>query len=96
MISRVIKVENSCGQYGFKHTFTQALLVIVVEAKFNPPRLEKRSQWEFICIKQTLEELFQEFVDRLLPTASRIFGDPQKDPKVTPILLHNWLLRMLV
>ena len=44
MIARVIKVKNSCGQYGPAAPFTQALLDTVVEAKFNPPRLERRSQ----------------------------------------------------
>lgn len=33
MIARVIKVKNSCGQYGPAASFTQALLDMVVEAK---------------------------------------------------------------
>ena len=36
MIARLIKVKNSCGQYGPAAPFTQALLDTVVEAKFNP------------------------------------------------------------
>ena len=36
MNARVIKVKNSCGQYGPAAPFTQALLDTVVEAKFNP------------------------------------------------------------
>ena len=45
MIARVIKVKNSCGQYGPAAPFTQALLDTVVEAKFKSPRLERRSKW---------------------------------------------------
>jgi hypothetical protein len=36
------------AKYGPVAPFTKTLLDIVVEAKFNPPRLERRSQWEFI------------------------------------------------
>jgi hypothetical protein len=48
MIAKVIKVKNSRGQYGPAAPFTQALLDTVVEANFNPPRLDRRSQWKFI------------------------------------------------
>jgi hypothetical protein len=48
MMERVIKVKNSCDQCGFAAPFPQALLDKIVEAKFNPPRLERRSQWKFI------------------------------------------------
>jgi hypothetical protein len=44
MIARGIRVKNSCGQCGPAAPFTQALLDTVVEAKFNTPRLERRSQ----------------------------------------------------
>ena len=36
MIARVIKVKNSCGQYGPAAPFTQALLDTVVEANLTP------------------------------------------------------------
>jgi hypothetical protein len=42
MSVRVIKVKNSCGNYG------PALLNTVVEAKFKPPPRLERSQWKFI------------------------------------------------
>ena len=42
MIARLIRVKNIFGQYGPAAPFTQALLDTVVEAKFYPPRLEKR------------------------------------------------------
>ena len=41
MIARVIKVKNSCGQYGPAAPLHK--LYTVVEAKFKPPRLERRS-----------------------------------------------------
>jgi hypothetical protein len=43
MLARVIKVKISCGQYGLAFPFTQTLLDTVVEAKFNSPRVERRS-----------------------------------------------------
>jgi hypothetical protein len=39
----------------------------------------------------TYDELFQDFVDRLLKAASRILGDSQKEI----LSLRNWLMRML-
>jgi hypothetical protein len=41
-------------------------------------------------IRQAPDELFQDFVDRLLKISSRIFL------KQEIFLLHNWLMRMLV
>ena len=42
-------------------------------------------------IRQAPDELFQDFVDRLLKSANRIFGNSQAES-----LSHNWLMRMLM
>lgn len=42
-------------------------------------------------VRQAPDELFQDFVDRLLKSANRIFGDSQAEN-----LSHNWLMRMLM
>jgi hypothetical protein len=48
----------------------------VVEAKFNPPKLEI-SVGIYLVLNRLLMNCFKEFVNRLQKTASKIFGDPQ-------------------
>jgi hypothetical protein len=49
IIARVIKeLKTDVAQYGPAAPFTQALFGYSGRNKFNPPRLERRYQWEFI------------------------------------------------
>ena len=59
MIARVIRGKISCGQYVSSAHFNQVLLDTAVEAKFNPPRLERKSLQNLFGIKQAPDELFQ-------------------------------------
>jgi hypothetical protein len=84
MISRVIAAVASMD---LLPSFKQALLVTLLEAKFNPPRLERKSLQNLFGIKQAPDELFQDFVDRLLKTDSRIFGDSQAGVRFVSFVL---------
>jgi hypothetical protein len=81
---------------GLLPPFTQVLLDIVVGANLTPPIfLERRFQWEFIWYSKVPDELLQEFVDRLLKVASRIFRDPQAGISFVT-RLNYVLMRMLI
>ena len=92
MIARVIKVKNSCGQYGPTAPFTWALLDTMVKAKFTHQDWKGDLSGNLFGIRLAPDKLFQEFVDRLVKTACRIFRDPQ----ARFLLLHNYLMRMLI
>ena len=70
------------AQYGLSVLFTQALLDTVVEANLTPQDWKGALSGSLSGIEQGPDEPGpdeppQEFVDRLLKAAGRIFGDPQ-------------------
>lgn len=90
MIARVIKVKNSCGQYGSTAPFIWALLDTMVKAKFTHQDWKGDLSGNLFGIRLAPDKLFQEFLDRLVKTAYRIFRDPQAQvPFVTQLSYEN-------
>ena len=93
MISKVIKeLKTAVVQYWPTVPFTQVLLDTVVEANLSPQDLKGYLSGSLSGMRQGPGEPFQEFVDRLLKAAGRIFGDPQAEAP----FVHNWLMRILM
>jgi hypothetical protein len=64
----------------------------MVKAKFTHQDWKGDLSGNLFGIRLAPDKLFQEFVDRLVKTACRIFRDPQ----ARFLLLHNYLMRMLI